>query len=108
MHLVKEGGINNTNEEGRRKQGDSFIIQIGGWKEVRVVGEDVRAGKKFARDMDHFQVKVEEVKKPMGLPSVKGLELVEIDEDFVIGEDLNRKWRPMKVMSPGFQGMDDS
>ena len=57
--------------------------------------------------MNHFQVKVGKVDKPLGLSAVEGLWGVEIGEVFVVGKDLNREWRSMEVVLPALQGADD-
>ena len=43
-----------------------------------MAGEGVGASEEFARDMDHFEVKVSEVNKPTRLVAVKRLGLSEI------------------------------
>ena len=58
--------------------------------------------------MDHFEVKVGEVNEPTGLLVVKVLGGMEVGEVFVVGEDLNGKWKSMEVMLPGLQSSDDS
>ena len=53
--------------------------------------------------MDHFQVN-----KPAGLAMIEGLEGAEIGKVFVVSEDLYREQGSVEVVSPGFQGPDDS
>ena len=58
--------------------------------------------------MDHFQVKVGKVDEPLGLSTIKGLGETEVGEVLVVGEDLYREQGSVEVVSPGFQGLDDS
>ena len=48
--------------------------------------------------MDHFEVKIGEVNKPAHLSPIKRLGLSEIGEVFMVGEDLYRERRAMKVV----------
>ena len=58
--------------------------------------------------MDHLQVEISKVNKPAGLSMVEGLGGAEVSEVFVVGEDLYREWGSVEVVSPGFQGSNDS
>ena len=58
--------------------------------------------------MDHSEVEIHQVKEPMGLSAVQCLGFVEVRQVFVIGEDLDGEGGTMEVMSPGFEGTDDS
>ena len=57
--------------------------------------------------MDHFEIVVGKVNEPARLAAVKCLGLAEIGQVFVIGKDLHQEGRAMKIVVPGFQGMDD-
>ena len=57
--------------------------------------------------MDNFQVKVSQVEEPSSLVSVQFLSLMEICQVLVVGEHLYQERRIIKVVSPGFQGLDD-
>lgn len=72
-----------------------------------MVEQGVRSCKKFSGYMDHFQIEVGKVKKSVSFLPVKSLELAKVSEIFMIGENLYGKRRSMKVMSLGFQGVDD-
>ena len=52
--------------------------------------------------MDHFQVKVGKVDKPVGLLMIESLWGVAVGEILVISGDLNGKQGSMEAMSPGF------
>ena len=56
--------------------------------------------------MDNFQVKVSQVKEPSGLVSVQFLGLMEICQVFVVDEHLYWEGSAIKVVLPGFQGLD--
>ena len=58
--------------------------------------------------MDHSQIKVGKVDEPAGLSSVEVLGGTEVGEVFVVGEDLDGEGGSMEVVSPRFQGTDDS
>ena len=72
-----------------------------------MVGEGIRSSKEVAWDMDDFQIKVCEVEQPLCLMTVEVLCLTEVHQVFVISKDLDRKRGSMKIVPPGFQGMDD-
>ena len=58
--------------------------------------------------MNHFQVEVGEVNEPTGLSPVEVLGGTEVGEILMVSEDLDGKRGSMKVVSPGFQGTNDS
>ena len=107
LNTVEEGHIDNVDEEGRGKESNSVIVIIRLGKEVRATREGVWAGEELSWDVDHLQVKIREVNEPTGLSTVEVLGRTEVGEVFVVGEDLDRKGRPMEVVSPRFQGADD-
>ena len=107
LDTVGESHIDDVDEEGRGKEGDSVVIIIRLGKEVRATREGIRAGEELSWDMDHFQVKVREVDEPTGLSSVEVLGGTEVGEVFVVGEDLDGEGGSMEVVSPRFQGTDD-
>ena len=41
--------------------------------------------------MDHFQIEVGEVDKPLGLSTIEGLGRMEVGKVFVVGKDLHGK-----------------
>ena len=57
--------------------------------------------------MDHFKIEVGKVDEPAHLSAIEHLGLMEIDEVFVIRENLHWEGRAMKVVVPRFQGADD-
>ena len=57
--------------------------------------------------MDHFEIVVGKVNEPSCLAMVKRLGLAEIGQVCVIGKDLYREGRAMKIVAPRFQGVDD-
>ena len=106
--VVRECYINDIDEERRGEEGDSIIVIIRMWEEVRVTRKNIWAGHKLSWDMDHFQVEVSEVDEPLGLLTIEGLGRAKVGEVFVISEDLYGEWEPVEVVSPGFQGTNDS
>ena len=108
FNALGEGGVNEVDEKGWREEGDVGVVGVVCGEEVGLAGEGIGTRKKFAGDMDHFQVKVSEVDEPTCLTAVKRLGLAEIGKILVVGKDLYREWRAMKIMVPGFQGADDS
>ena len=58
--------------------------------------------------MDNLKVKVSKVKQSPGLMVVEVLSLMEVYQVFVVGEDLHRKRGSVEIISPGFQGANDS
>ena len=102
-----EGSVNEVDKKGWRKEGDIGVVGIIHGEEVGSAGEGVGSSKKFARNMDHFQVEVREVDKPARLTAVEHLGLVEICKVFVVGEDLYREGGAVEIVSPGFQGANN-
>ena len=58
--------------------------------------------------MDHFQIEVSEVDEPASLSMIEGLGGMEVGGVFMVSEDLYRERGSMEVVSPGFQGTNDS
>lgn len=54
---------------------------------------------KFTGYMDHFQVKICEIKEPVGLTTVKILRGTEAGKVFMVSKDLNRE--TVEIMLPG-------
>ena len=102
-----EGGVNEVDKKGWRKEGDIGVVGIIRGEEVGSAGEGVGSSKKFAGNMDHFQVEVREVDKPARLTAVENLGLAEICKVFVVGEDLYREGGAVEIVSPGFQGANN-
>ena len=105
---VGEGGVDEVDEEGRREEGDIGVARVIGGEEVRMAGKGIGPGEEFSGYVDHFEVEVCEVDKPMRLSAIERLGLSEIGEVLMVGEDLYRERGAMEVMSPGFQGANDS
>ena len=97
-----EGGVNEIDEEGRRKESDVSVVGIVRGEEVGSAREGVRASKEFSGDMDHLQVEIGEVNKPARLG------LAEIGKIFVVSEDLHREGGTMEVVTPRLQGVNNS
>ena len=57
--------------------------------------------------MDHFQIEVSKVNEPADLLMIEGMGGAEVSEIFMVSEDLYKERGPVKVVSPGLQGMDD-
>ena len=72
-----------------------------------MAGKGIRASEKLAGYVDHFEVKVSEVNKPTCLAVVRRLELTEISQVLVVGEDLYWEGGTMKIVAPGFQGANN-
>ena len=99
---VREGGVDEVDEQGRREEGDVGVVRVIHGEEVGPAGEGIGAGEKLSGDMDHFQVD-----EPMRLVAVERLGLAKIGKVLVVGEDLHRKGGAMKVVAPRFQGTDN-
>ena len=78
FNAMREGGVDQVNEEGRWEEGDIGVIRVIRGKEIRAAGEGVGASEKLPRDMDHFEVKVSKINEPTCLAAVKRLGLAEI------------------------------
>ena len=102
-----EGGVNEVDEKGWREEGDVGVVGVVCGEEVGLAGEGIGTRKKFAGDMDHFQVKVGEVDKPTRLAAVERLGLVEIGKVLVVSEDLYREGGTVEIVAPRLQGAND-
>ena len=107
FNAMEESYVDYIDEERWGKESDSFIVVVCVGKKIRAVGEGVWSCQGLSRDMDHFQIKVGKVNKPLGLSMIEGLGRVEVGKVFMVSKDLHGKWGSMEVVSPGFQGADD-
>jgi hypothetical protein len=73
---------------------------------VRAAGQGIRAGEEFTGNMGNFEVKVSEVEKPTSLLSVEVERFAEVDEVFMVGEDLNGEEGASEALLPGFESDD--
>ena len=104
---VREGGVDEVDEKGRREEGDVGVVGVIRGEEVGSAGEGIGASKKFSGNMDHFQVEVGKVNEPTCLAAVERLGLAEIGKVLVVGEDLYGEGEAMKIVAPGFQSADN-
>ena len=65
LNAMRESNINDIDKEGQGKESDSFIVIVRLWQEVGLTQEGVRACQEFSWDVNHFQIKVGEVDKPI-------------------------------------------
>ena len=70
LNVIREGGVDDADKEGWRKEGDSFIVKVGRGEEIGTTGECVGSCKEFSGDMNHFQIEICKVKEPMSLLAV--------------------------------------
>ena len=108
LDTVGEGGVNEIDKEGWRKEGDVGVVGVIRGEEVRSAGEGVGSSKKFAGNMDHLQVEVGEVDEPARLSAVERLGLAEISKVLVVGEDLHGERGAVEIVTPRFQGANNS
>ena len=107
FNSVGEGGVDEIDKEGWWKEGDIGVVGVICGEEVGSAGKGVGSGKKFARNMDQFQVEVREVDKPVRLTVVERLGLAEISKVLVVSEDLYGERGAVEVVAPGFQGANN-
>ena len=107
FNAVGEGGVDEVNKKGWWEEGDVGVVGVIRGEEVGSAGEGIGTSKKFAGDMDHFQVEVGKVNEPTCLAAVKHLGLAEIGKVLVVGKNLYRKGRAMEVVAPRLQGAND-
>lgn len=72
------------------------------------MGESIGDREESSGDMDHFEIEIYKVKKPVSLVIVQILGLTEVGQVFVIHKHLNGKRRTLEVMAPGSETSDDS
>ena len=92
--------VDDVDKERRGKESDSIVVIVGMGKKVRVAGEGVWTRKKPSWDIDHVQIEVGGVNKPMGLSMIEVLGGVEVGEVLVVGEDLYRERISVEIVSP--------
>ena len=73
-----------------------------------MVGECVRSREEFSRDVDHIEIKVCKIKKPMSLVMIQVLGLVKVCQVLMISENLDGKGRTLEIILPGLESADDS
>ena len=57
--------------------------------------------------MDYFQIEIYEINEPLCLLKIEHLGLSKVGNIFMVSENLFWERRSMKILAPGFQGMDD-
>ena len=77
-------------------------------KEIGAAGEGVGASEEFSRDVDHSEVEVGEVNEPACSLAIEVLGGMEVGEVFMVSEDLDWERGSVEVVSPRFQGADNS
>ena len=98
---VREGGVDEIDEEGVGEEGDIFIIRIQGGDVVWAAGESIWGTKVSSWDVEETKVKLGDVEEPAGLASVEFLGLVEVCEVFMVGEYLDGGGGAKEIVSPG-------
>ena len=56
--MVREGSVNEVNEEEGWKKGDIFIFWSSRGEQVRAMREDIRSYELGSWDMDHYEVEI--------------------------------------------------
>ena len=101
VELIREGGVNEVDEEFVREQGDSFIVCVRCGDMIWSVRQSIRSREIFARDVVKCQVELGKVEQPSGLSAVQVTRLVEVSEVFVVHKDLDCGGGAEKVVAPG-------
>ena len=58
--------------------------------------------------MDHIEIKVCKIKKPVSLVMIQVLGLVKVCQVLMISENLDGKGRTLEIIFPGLESADDS
>ena len=106
--LGLEGSVNEVDEKGAREKGYRGVVIIISGEKVRAERKSIRGREETTRDMDHFEIKISQVEKPVGMFMVEILRLVEVGQVFMVGENLNWERGALKIVVPGVKTMDDS
>ena len=64
LDAVREGGVDEVDEEGWWEEGHISVVGVVGGKEVWAAGKGIRSCKEFSGDVDHLKVEVSKVDKP--------------------------------------------
>ena len=75
---MRVGGVNEVNEKGWREEGDVGVVGVVRGEKIRAAGKGIGSSEEFSGDMDHLEVEVCKVNKPMCLAAIKRLGLTEI------------------------------
>ena len=51
---MREGGVDEVNEKGRREEGDVGVVGVIRGEKIRAAGEGIGSGKELSGDVDHF------------------------------------------------------
>ena len=86
FHLIQKWGVNDADEKGKWKKGDTFIVEIKGREKVRAIWKGIWASKKSTKNMDHLK-KIGKIQKSAGLSVIQGLELMEVVGILMVSED---------------------
>ena len=78
FNAIGEGSGDQVDKKGQWEEGDVGVVRVIRGEEIWAVGKGIGSCKEFSGDMDHFEVKVSEVNKPMRLAAVQRLGLSEI------------------------------
>ena len=100
LDTVGEGNIDNIDKERWGKESNSIVVVVRVGKEVGTTRQGIRTGEEFSWDVDHFQVKVGEVNKPMGLLLIEVFGGTEVGQVFMVSEDLDWEGGSMEVVLP--------
>ena len=102
-----EGGVNEVDKEGVRKEGDVLIVRVREGNMIWAARECIWGTKVFPWDVGKVKIKFREVKKPASLAAVEFLGLSEVGEVLMVSEYLDWGGGSKEIVSPGIQGSHD-
>ena len=76
--LVREGSIDEVDEEGGGEEGDRFIVCVGCGDMIWLARQGIRGAEIFARDVFKCQVELRQVEQPSGLVAIQVTRLAKV------------------------------
>ena len=106
--LIREGGVDEVDEEFIREQGDCFIVCVRCGDMIWPARQGVRSTEVFAWNVFECEVELRQIKQPSGLSTIQIVGLSEVSQVFVVRKDLDRGGGTEEVVAPGVEGSHHS
>ena len=89
VEFVRKGGVNKGHKECIGEESDHFIVSIRSRNMVRLTRQGIWGREVLSGNIFKMEVKLREVKQPLGLAAVNIVGLSEVSQVFVVSEDLD-------------------
>ena len=106
--FIREGGVNEVDEEFIGEEGDCFIVCVRCGDMIWPARQDVRSTEVFAWNVFECEVKLRQIKQPPSLSTIQVVRLSEVSQVFVVRKDVDRGGGAKEVVEPGVEGSHNS